>query len=109
MELKGGPVELLHDSHTSQFTNLLQALAAEQKACDVGKVKKIPEPDGTADDDYSLQIAMSLGGDDKTYTGICTSDLLVETYGKLSDIARHVFHCRQVRSQLQYLVGQPTY
>jgi hypothetical protein len=63
---------------------LPQASAAEKNARDVAKVKKIPEPDGTAGDDYNLQTAMGLGGDDKTYTAIRVSDLLIGTYDRLT-------------------------
>ena len=50
----------------------------------MSKVKKIPEPDGTAGDDYNLQMAMGLGSDDKTYTAIHVSDLFIGTYGRLT-------------------------
>jgi hypothetical protein len=54
--------------------SLITEAARAQKSAKMA-TSRIPQPDGTAGEDYNLQTAMRLGGDDRTYNAIRVSEI----------------------------------
>src|SRR5882762_11796714 len=72
-QLEGASINMLSiaDIPVCWYTDSPASQAAQAKS--IKTSKKILQPDGTAGEDYNLQTAMGLGGDDRTYNVIRVS------------------------------------